>query len=1044
MKSQNQEYLNEKEENRRTANILSVLIWASWVVFLFIIFAGFYFQDGQIVAVTLAGCALLVVPFVLIRRGNIAAGSFIVVLIVLGIVTILAVIGQGIRDLAILAFPVIIIFAGLTLSRVLYRISVGLSLAVIAGLVVGEYAGWYVTKPLVGAEVNWFYLAAVSLILLTAALAVDLLITNMRKDLELARLEFEQRKRADDNLEESEAKYRFLVNHTSDDIVRLDQNCQFIFVSESASHFHGYEPRELLNTSGAELVHPDDRAANYETMKVILGAGLPSRAEYRIRRKDGTYMWVEAAGSRVYNQAGNPEVILVQRDITERKLAETHNRVIAEIQDILLHPDQIIDVFPLVSEKVKALIGEGIVATSILDERHKTLQMGSCHGIDIPMEKVASILGFDPFEKKFSLESIPEEDLRIYRSGRLGVLNGGLYSLMTRLVPQPACLLVEKILRVQKIYAMGFIHHEEHMGSLIILARSDITPHIAAIEQIVNLASIAIERKHAEEEAKNSAKRFHVLVENGRDNISLLAKDGTLLWESPSAKSTLGYGPNQFVGSNIFSIIHPDDQPWTLEMYTQVLQSPGAIREGEFRLRHADGSWRWIECSAANMLEEPSVQAIVLNYRDITEHKRAEDALIVSEERFKLSMDATQDGLWDWDIRTGKGYFSPGWYRMLGYEAGDFPMESNAWESLIHPDDRDHAYQVNLDCIEGRREQFEVEYRMKTKNGDWRWILGRGKCVARDPQGRALRLLGTHMDITERKQTEEALREKEVQYRNLADSGTALIWRAGTDKLCKYFNLPWLKFTGRTLEQEMGNGWVEGVHPDDVNRCFETYAAAFDKREAFDMEYRLRHNSGEYRWIQDLGTPNYNSNHEFVGYIGHCFDITERKRLEEQFRHQSNTDSMTGIFNRNFFEDELARFERGREFPVSIVIADIDRLKYVNDHLGHAAGDELLRQAAMVLSSVFRAGDVLARIGGDEFGALLPATDAAAVEQIVARIRKRLEEHNYGRPGLPLQLSIGAATAMTKNLAEVFTLADQRMYAEKSSRRSGENEIPVN
>ena len=139
-------------------------------------------------------------------------------------------------------------------------------------------------------------------------------------------------------------------------------------------------------------------------------------------------------------------------------------------------------------------------------------------------------------------------------------------------------------------------------------------------------------------------------------------------------------------------------------------------------------------------------------------------------------------------------------------------------------------------------------------------------------------------DITERKRMEEDLREKEVQYRNLADTGLALIWAAGTDKLCNYFNQPWLKFTGRTLEQEMGNGWTEGVHPDDLDRCVQIYVTAFDKREAFDMEYRLRHVSGEYRWIRDLGTPNYDGSGEFIGYIGHCFDINSQKHAEEEIR----------------------------------------------------------------------------------------------------------------------------------------------------------------
>ena len=143
-------------------------------------------------------------------------------------------------------------------------------------------------------------------------------------------------------------------------------------------------------------------------------------------------------------------------------------------------------------------------------------------------------------------------------------------------------------------------------------------------------------------------------------------------------------------------------------------------------------------------------------------------------------------------------------------------------------------------------------------------------------------LAGYTIDITDQKLAEARLREKEVQYRNLADSGNALIWTSGTDKLCNYFNEVWLSFTGRTLEQEMGNGWAEGVHPEDFDRCLKTHVDAFDIRSKFEMEYRLRHFSGEYKWLLDIGTPNYNLDGEFVGYIGHCFDITARKLEEEE------------------------------------------------------------------------------------------------------------------------------------------------------------------
>jgi PAS domain S-box-containing protein len=136
-------------------------------------------------------------------------------------------------------------------------------------------------------------------------------------------------------------------------------------------------------------------------------------------------------------------------------------------------------------------------------------------------------------------------------------------------------------------------------------------------------------------------------------------------------------------------------------------------------------------------------------------------------------------------------------------------------------------------------------------------------------------------EITDRKSAEDAIRESEERFRLIANTAPVLIWMSDMDKLCTYFNEPWLEFTGKSLESQLGNGWANGVHPEDLERCLRIYTKAFDRRERFRMEYRLRRKDGDYRWVLDIGVPRFNQHRSFVGYIGSCIDVTERKRSEE-------------------------------------------------------------------------------------------------------------------------------------------------------------------
>jgi diguanylate cyclase (GGDEF)-like protein/PAS domain S-box-containing protein len=161
-------------------------------------------------------------------------------------------------------------------------------------------------------------------------------------------------------------------------------------------------------------------------------------------------------------------------------------------------------------------------------------------------------------------------------------------------------------------------------------------------------------------------------------------------------------------------------------------------------------------------------------------------------------------------------------------------------------------------------------------------------------------------------------------------------------------------------------------------------------------------------------------------------EIAERKQMQEKLKEMSNHDALTGLYNRGFFEEEMTRLGRGRQFPLSIAMADLNDLKGANDRDGHAAGDALLQRAAQVLNAAFRADDIIARIGGDEFAVLLPCTDAASAQQSLHRVRRALDKHNAAHGGTPLSIALGVSTAKPSDaLTDTLKEADAKMYAEK-------------
>ncbi|BFU94931.1 MAG: hypothetical protein NTNFB02_16530 [Nitrospira sp.] len=276
---------------------------------------------------------------------------------------------------------------------------------------------------------------------------------------------------------------------------------------------------------------------------------------------------------------------------------------------------------------------------------------------------------------------------------------------------------------------------------------------------------------------------------------------------------------------------------------------------------------------------------------EIQERRRAQAALQESDERLRVAQHAGRVGSFEWNIRTGLNTWTPELEAIYGLQTGEFAKTQPAWEAFLHPADKDQI----LGAIERSlttTDPTEEEFRIVRPDGTVRSLIGRWQ-MFRDPAGNPLRLTGVNVDITERKESEEARRESDARFRLMADASPVLIWISGFDRQRTYFNKGWLDFTGRTLEQETGIGWNSGVHPDDQSQCLSLQTESFDKREPFEAEFRLRRFDGAYRWILDRGIPWFDENGAFLGYVGSSVDITDLKQAQDALR--DNEQRLSGI-----------------------------------------------------------------------------------------------------------------------------------------------------
>ena len=383
-------------------------------------------------------------------------------------------------------------------------------------------------------------------------------------------------------------------------------------------------------------------------------------------------------------------------------------------------------------------------------------------------EGVVHAAGVDGIERVYAVTTVPHTGWRVFAGKPVDEVLAPVRSLVERsiVIGAPALLLMLALVwwLSEAIAApiRSLQHTAQEIGAGNRRVRASIAGprELAAVAQHFNRMLDSLERQTSEREALNS--HYASLMEHARDIILLLNEDGFIVEANQAALSAYGYSAAELKTLQISDLRPPNAQSSMASDWQASAGPQGALFETLHQRK--DGSTFPVEISSRALEIEGKLyrQNFV---RDISARKQATETLFLSEERFRLAMEASSDGLWDWDVSSDKAYFSPAYYRMLGYAPEEFAMLGKSWTDLVHPDDFAACFAVIQSCINNQRQSFELEFRMKTKAGDWKWILGRGKAFSRDTLGHALRLIGTHVDITERRQAEEKRAALEAQLR---------------------------------------------------------------------------------------------------------------------------------------------------------------------------------------------------------------------------------------------------------------------------------------
>jgi diguanylate cyclase (GGDEF)-like protein/PAS domain S-box-containing protein len=540
--------------------------------------------------------------------------------------------------------------------------------------------------------------------------------------------------------------------------------------------------------------------------------------------------------------------------------------------------------------------------------------------------------------------------------------------------------------------------------------------------------------RKTEDELRRNEELYRAIVETQKELICRFKPDTTLTFANKAYLDYFGITETD-IGSLRYLDLVPEEERPGIQRHIQKLRAGKKPLTYEHRVRSGDKNrraWqRWTDYPLLNEVGE--ITEFQSHGYDITEIKETLLELQAMKSFNESIVQNITEGIIISDLNGKVTFANPALLSMLGYTAEEFV--GTHWTSVVPAEYHRMVKAADARRLKGQADRYELTF--KHKNGVLLPFQVSGTPYHDHATGELAGTVAVLTDISEQKYTEEVLKTSEERIHLMTRNIKDVVLETDANGYYTYVSASGSAVLGYGQEL-IGQRTFDYIHPEDTEQVLLSFAEVAGSNKTARVEYRFRHPVRGYIWVEGTGGTYQNSSNETVVLVT-VRDISERKIAEDELRHMSLHDQLTGIYNRHYFESELRRFADSREYPIAIIVADLDGLKLINDTLGHSAGDSQLFSCAKLLEKALRSSDILARVGGDEFALLLPRTTKEAADKLVFRIRHHLELYNQAQAGLPLSISIGLAVCDTgdSSLIETYRSADSAMYQDKLTRSKG-------